>query len=470
MRMTPTLTLAALMAGAALVHGGVARAAAPAECAEPKKPENQELSESAYATVKDATELLSKQKTAEAIEKLIKIADSGSGYEKALVNYNLGIAYSSKNDYPNAVKAFAKAIDTKALPRGQTEQLTYNLGQLYIVTGQFDEGIKTLQTYIATTCGTVGPEPHIFLANALTEKKRYTEALPQIDLAISKAKEVKEVWLQMKLAISYELKDYKACAEALVQMIARSPDKAEYWRQLSSVLYELKDDTQSVAVLALAEKQGMLSKPAEIKNLYSVYMMIEAPYKAGALLEDAMAKNRIPSDETNLGALSDAWINAREVGQGRSDAEEARGDVGEGRLLLQARRDVRRQREVEGLAGHAAEGAGEGRPQEDRARCTCAWPWPTTGRRTTRPPCRRCRRRSRTTRRASRREIGCGCCPRRRTEVAPVRSGGSTGVEARHRPDQGVCVHRLAEVHLEAGLQRFGLILAAHERRESDGR
>lgn len=312
MRATAALTVAALLAGAALVHGGNARAAAP-ECAEPKKPENQELSESVYGTVKDATELLSKQKTGEAIDKLAKIADSGSAYEKALVNYNLGIAYSSRNDYPNAVKAFAKAIDAKALPRGQTEQLTYNLGQLYIVTGQFDEGIRTLQTYISTACGAVGPEPHIFLANALTEKKRYQEALPQIDLAISKAKEVKEVWLQMKLAISYELKDYKACAEALVQMIARSPDKAEYWRQLSSVLYELKDDTQSVAVLALAEKQGMLQKPVEIKNLYSVYMMIEAPYKAGALLEDAMAKNRIPADETNLGALSDAWINAREA-------------------------------------------------------------------------------------------------------------------------------------------------------------
>jgi tetratricopeptide (TPR) repeat protein len=300
-----------LAAVASLTAGGFAQAAA-ADCADPKKPENQELSEGAYATVKEATELLGKQKPAEAIEKLTKIADSGSGYEKALVNYNLGIAYSSKNDYANAVKAFAKAISANALPRSQTEQLMYNVGQLYIVTGQYDEGIKALQTYISSACGTVPADAHIFLANALSEKKRYTEALPQIDQAIAKSKEVKEVWLQMKLAISYELKDYKACAEALVQLIARSPDKPDYWRQLSSVLYELKDDTQSVAVLSLAEKQGYLQKPAEIKNLYSVYMMIEAPYKAGALLEDAMAKNRIPADETNLGALSDAWINARE--------------------------------------------------------------------------------------------------------------------------------------------------------------
>jgi hypothetical protein len=98
-----------------------------------------------------------------------------------------------------------------------------------------------------------------------------------------------------------------------VLLIGKVPDKAEYWRQLSSVLYEMKDEAQSVAVLALAERQGFLQKPAEIKNLYSIYMMLELPYKAGLLLEDALAKSKLPGDEANLGALSDAWINAREV-------------------------------------------------------------------------------------------------------------------------------------------------------------
>jgi tetratricopeptide (TPR) repeat protein len=258
-------------------------------------------------------ELLGKQKAAEAIEKLDKIADTGSNYEKALVNYNIGIAYSSKNDYPNAVKAFAKALAANALPPQQREQLQYNLGQLYIVTSQFDEGIKVLQNYMATACGTVSPEAHIFLANALSEKKRYQEALPQIDAAIAKSKEVKEVWLQMKLAIAYEMKDYKGCAEALVYLIGRVPEKSDYWKQLSGVFYEMKSDAEAVAVLALAERQGMLQKPQEVKNLYSVYMALEVPYKAGTLLEDAMAKNRVPADETNMGALADAWINAREM-------------------------------------------------------------------------------------------------------------------------------------------------------------
>jgi tetratricopeptide (TPR) repeat protein len=299
-----------LLSAAALAASG----AGAAECAKEEKVAH-EMSEGTYATVQSAMELLGKQKTAEAIEKLNKIADSGSDYEKAVVNYNLGVAYNSKNDYASSIKVFVKALSTNALPQSQREQLQFNLGQLYIIAGQNDEGIKVLQDYLAKACGTVSAEAHIFLANALAGRKRYAEALPQIDLAISKAKEPKEQWLQMKLAISYEIKDFKACAEALVLLIGKVPDKSEYWRQLSSVLYEMKDEPQSVAVLALAERQGFVQKPNEIKNLYSVYMMMESPYKAGLVLEDAMAKNRLPADESNLGSLSDAWINAREAGK-----------------------------------------------------------------------------------------------------------------------------------------------------------
>ncbi|RYY75385.1 MAG: tetratricopeptide repeat protein [Gammaproteobacteria bacterium] len=288
-------------------------ALAAADCGKEEQKEGTEMSEDTFSTVQTATELLGKQKYDEAIEKLSKIADKGSAYEKALVNYNLGLAYSSKQDFKSAVKAFAAALTTDSLPRANREQLRYNLGQLYIVTQQFDEGIKTLETYVSTACGTIPPEAHIFLANALSEKKRYAEALPQIDLAISKSKEIKEQWLQMKLAIAYELKDYKGAAESLVQLIVKFPQKPDYWRQLSSVLYEGKSEPESLAVLALAERQGFLQKPAEIKNLFSIYMMLESPNKAGLLLETAMAKSTMPANEENLSSLSDAWINAREA-------------------------------------------------------------------------------------------------------------------------------------------------------------
>lgn len=291
---------------------GTSCAWAATDCSKPEKSEG-EMSEGTYADVQSAMEMLSKNKTTEAIDKLTKMADKGSDYEKALVNYNLGIAYSSRNDFPNAAKAFAKSLAVKGLPRAQREQVQYNLGQLYIVTGQYDDGIKTLQEYIDNACSPVSSEAHIFLANALTEKKRYQEAAPQVDLAISKSKDPKEQWLQMKLAINYELKNFKACAEALVQLISKVPDKSDYWKQLSSVFYEMKDDPDSVAVLALADRQGFIQKPNEIKNLYNVYMMLEVPYKAGMLMQNAIDKNRVPGTEENLNLVANAWINAHEA-------------------------------------------------------------------------------------------------------------------------------------------------------------
>jgi tetratricopeptide (TPR) repeat protein len=75
---------------------------------------------------------------------------------------------------------------------------------------------------------------------------------------------------------------------------------------------ELKQNTEAVAVLALAERQGFISKPNEIKNLYSVYMMLDLPFKAGLLVQQAIEQNKVPADEQHLEAIANAWINARE--------------------------------------------------------------------------------------------------------------------------------------------------------------
>jgi tetratricopeptide (TPR) repeat protein len=295
-----------------VMHFAGAGGAHAADCPAEQKQAAGDMSEAVFNTLQGAMELLSKQKYAEAIDKLVKVADSGTAYEKAVVNYNLGFAYSAKSDHPNAVKAFAKALSLDALPRSQREQLRYNLGQLYIIIGQYDEGIKTLQTYISQACSPVPAEAHIFLANALTERKRFQEALPQIDLAISESKAPKESWLQLRLAVAYELKDYNSCAQTLIQLVALVPAKPEYWKQLSSMFYQMKADGQSAAVLALAARQGFIDKPTEIRNLYSLYMMLEMPFQAGMLLQDAIGKGKLPADEKNLESVADAWINARE--------------------------------------------------------------------------------------------------------------------------------------------------------------
>lgn len=285
--------------------------AAAADCANPRKATGA-MSESAYRVVQEATELIAQNKHVQALDRLNKLLDSGSDFEKAVVYYNMGFAHSATENYGKSTEAFAKALQLNALPQQQHEQLQYNLGQLYIAAGKPDDGIRTLQQYVSESCGKVPAEAHIFLANALSQAKRYKEAVPEIDRAIEKAGTPKESWLQLKLAINFELKDYKACAEALVALIGISANSPEYWRQLSSMFLQMKRDAEAVAVLALAEKQGFVSKPAEIVNLYNVYMMMELPFKAGTLLQQAVDQGKVPTDEKHLDQIANAWINARE--------------------------------------------------------------------------------------------------------------------------------------------------------------
>jgi tetratricopeptide (TPR) repeat protein len=302
---------AAALAAALLGLHSSGAVAAGADCANPPKATHT-ISPDVYANIDKATKALGEKKYGEAIGKLNDVADKGGDYDKAVVQYNLGVAYSEKGDYGSGARAFAKALSYNALPPKQAEQLKYNLGQLYVAASEFEEGIKVLRDYIATACGPVTPEAHMFLANALGERKEYADALKEIDVAMAQAKAPKESWLQFRLGIAYEVKEYKECADTLMKLIAMSPQKDEYWKQLSGVVYQMNDPTQAAAVLALAEREGLLEKSGDVMNLYNIYMAGNEPYKAGVLVQKAMDQGQLPKNEDSLNAVANAWINARE--------------------------------------------------------------------------------------------------------------------------------------------------------------
>ena len=111
---TVAQTIRAILISAAAMCGLQSQIAQAAPDCTPQKAEAAGMSEGTYADVQASMELLAAKKYNEAIEKLTKIADKGSAYEKAVVNYNLGFAHSSKEDHANATKALAKSGNCKA--------------------------------------------------------------------------------------------------------------------------------------------------------------------------------------------------------------------------------------------------------------------------------------------------------------------------------------------------------------------
>lgn len=279
----------------------------------PQRKAKGALTEGAFRQIERAQLLYADNKTAEAEAKLREfIGRSKGGYEKAVALQTLGfiIAGDSKK-ISAAIKLFKEALALDALPQSAHEQMVFNIAQLYLVSDQDGESRKWLNEYLDQTCNPL-PDAHVMLASLHAEKKEYRKALEQVNLAIAKAKTPREPWLQLKLAIHYEFKEFPRCAQTLLQLVSVAPQKADYWKQLSSMLFELRHDANALAVLALADRKGHLTKDSEFRNLANLYFYMQVPYKAGQVVQRGLDEKIMEPDEKTLELLANAWLMARE--------------------------------------------------------------------------------------------------------------------------------------------------------------
>ncbi len=271
------------------------------------------LSESTYRQLERIHDLIGKNRNAEALEKVSALMERTSNdYEKALLQQTAAFIYVSQNNYKGAIQAFETALQLDALPQQPYEQMLFNVAQLYFQDNQTDKAIQRLEQYFAEATLPPPADAHILLASVYADRKRFRDALPQVDLALSKVKEPKESWLQLKLALHFELKQFPQCAEVLVRLIQLAPQKEDYWKQLSSVFFEIKQDKESLAVLALAERQGYIDTESEFRNLGNIYLLMEIPYKAAEVMQRGLDAKALKPDEKTLSLLGDAWALARE--------------------------------------------------------------------------------------------------------------------------------------------------------------
>jgi len=270
------------------------------------------ISELTYKRMERILVAVGKNEFTESEQKLIELSGSARGdYEKAVVHQTLAFVYAMQNKYPKAIAAYEQALATNALPQNVHEQMMFNIAQMYLSDDKYDKGLQVLNQYMQESCNPV-PEAHISLGMIHADKKQWRESLKHTDLALLKSKSPKETWLQLKLALHYELKEMVRCAEVLVHLIALSPMKESYFKQLHGVLTEIKKDREALAVLALAERRGFLDEDRELRNLANMYMFMEIPLKAAGVLERGLEKKQVEASEKNLEALANAWLAARE--------------------------------------------------------------------------------------------------------------------------------------------------------------
>ncbi len=296
----------------------------------------QTMSELTYKRLSKIHELIGEEQYAEGLERLDKLVASvrRNAYEHAMVLQTYGFIWAQRGDYGKAASYFQQAIDLGALPDAQVEQMKYSLGQFHVAVEEYREGIKVLNAYIKSATTPVPPEAYVLLATAYAQLGQYRNALPPLSKAIAESKDPKEPWFQLKLAMHYELKDYSNSAKTLLEMVARFPVKNDYWKQLSGMFLELSKEQDALAILALAERQGMLEESKELVNLTNLFMFLDIPYKAGRTLQKAMKAGQVPATADNYELLANAWLSAKEFDLAINALEQAAKTTDDGELVL----------------------------------------------------------------------------------------------------------------------------------------
>lgn len=294
------------------------------------------------ATFKQLTsiqEQISANKTTEAFTALKTLhgeVEQGS-IDEALVLQMLGYTEMGRNNYAPAIDYLKRSLALDMLPENVKYNVGYMVAQLYAAQEKYDEALVFAEQWFGTIA-TPTSDQFIFMANIFAQTGNYKQAIPYakqaIDSAVAAAKEPRESWYQLYIACSFELKDYAQAAEALQAAIKTWPDKSGYWEQLASVYVMQGKELKGLASLQLAWKLGVLQKESSIRSLVQLSVTQGVPEVGARLLSAALEKNAVPSNETYLDLLANAWVAARESTQAISAFEAVAKATGKGDAYL----------------------------------------------------------------------------------------------------------------------------------------
>ena len=272
------------------------------------------MSTKVFLALQSVQKKIDREAYAEAGRKLEKLRKSPglSPYERAQVwNLSAYIHYL-KNDYRKAAQAYEQVLKQSGLPPALMQSSLKTLSQLSLINENYTRAIsaakallKLLKQPDANTLMLIG-QAHYSLQQY---PKARTLVRQAITLVRQQRKIPQESWLQLLNGIYHHLNDYRAMVKVLKELIRYYPD-SQYLRTLAGVYSELGHSKKQLAVTEALYENGKLNRPDELKNLASLYLTHQLPYKAAKLLQTSLNKQRLKAEPGILKLLAQAWTLA----------------------------------------------------------------------------------------------------------------------------------------------------------------
>jgi hypothetical protein len=238
-----------------------------------------------------------------------------NSYELANV-YNLyAFIHYSREDYTSALQAYENVVSQPDIPLAMEINTRFTIAQLYFVQERWRDGVNALLKWFDMTT-TPNANAYVLLAQGYYQLQDYDSALSNIEIAIadydSKGRIPKEQWYNLARFLYTEKNNYNAAIDVLENLITYFPKK-QYWVQLSFMYSEQNDEKRQLGAMETAYVQDLLEKDGEYRNMASLLLNAEVPYKAALVLEDGFQDEIVEDNSKNWELLAGALRQAQEV-------------------------------------------------------------------------------------------------------------------------------------------------------------
>jgi tetratricopeptide (TPR) repeat protein len=335
-RLNPRLAVSIALVAAAVLFSGQVMAQA-GNCGHAREVTPKPLDEQTWKRMNDIYEDIGEENYDLAYQKLSDMVSRSKGgpYLKAIVQQLIGQVEWARENFDEALRGFEQAVELDALPDSTHYSLMYQIAQLYYMKDRYNEALRSLDVWFCQAPPEkIKASAHILKASIYAAKEDWENVIPSVDMAISMADEPKESWYLLKLASHHELEDKAAARDTLKIMIAYWPDKKVYWVQLSNVYFQLQNDDQALAVIALAWRKNLLDKQTDFLYLSNMYSLRDVPFKSSEVLQDGIEKGIVEASEKHWKMVADGWFVAEEMERALVAYEKAGAAASDGEIDL----------------------------------------------------------------------------------------------------------------------------------------
>jgi len=239
------------------------------------------------------------------------LGQGANPYEQFVIYRMRGVAYYNQDRLDLAIRDFLAALETGAATQDESTSLRTNIGQLYIVTERYSEGISQLERAISEGAN-LTPSLTMLLAQAYAQAERFSEGLRYAQMQYDNASPRERRNYDMLLLYFQQLDRIPDQLRLITQMVERWPGERNIWTSLVALMAQTDNESGAFEANKLMYLNGMLTEERELVRLAQYYSYFEYPYRGAVILEREMNAGRVSRSRDNLEVLANMWRQARE--------------------------------------------------------------------------------------------------------------------------------------------------------------